>query len=39
MIEAGVDGIIRGLRLPRDLLKKIYASNFERLIAGRASPL
>lgn len=33
------DGIIRGMRLPKDALQKIYATNFEGLVGPQPKPL
>ncbi len=33
------DGVIRGMTLPEDVLEKIYAGNFEKLVGPRPKPI
>lgn len=33
------DGVIRGMRLPQDVLEKIYTTNFVRLVGDKPKPL
>jgi len=39
LLGAPEDGVIRGLALPRDVLQKIYADNFVRLVGESPCPL